>query len=434
MDRLGVKVCTVAALGCAAVAAHGCGDAAKPAAPSAGAAARPRRGRRQRADRRARRARLGLRHRRRSRARADRRPQRLGRALAQARDRPRRPARADRGARSLRRPRAARGASADPRAGRAADRARRAPAATSCCARSAAATTRRPRRWPASRSAMTSFPVSASPELPLPSAGIALDSPLVPEVSGGPVVDQAGRLVGMAEAMGAPGAAAPAVTVPWARIRERLDQLRPGPRRVFVGWARAVPLRRPPARVRARDAPRLPRGRRAAQRADRAHAAPRHGRDGRLMSVLTETRSVRDAAAALGDRRSPAWSCSSLLLAPAAAVLLTRQPDVLADGQRLPAGRLPTDVAVQDSTVWVVSGRDNRVVALDAARRRARARDALGRRFAAAAGDRRGLGLDRQRGRRHRHALRSARARQRPPHPRSARTPSTSPSAPRARG
>ena len=36
------------------------------------------------------------------------------------------------------------------------------------------------------------------------------------------------------------------------------------------------------------------------------------------------------------------------------------------DDQRLRAGRLPTDVAVEGSTVWVVSGRDNRVVALDA--------------------------------------------------------------------
>jgi len=84
---------------------------------------------------------------------------------------------------------------------------------------------------------MTSARVPSDPELPLPSAGIPLDSPLVPEVSGGPVVDESGRLVGMAESMGAPGAPAPAVTVPWPRIRERLNQLRPGPRRIFVGWA-----------------------------------------------------------------------------------------------------------------------------------------------------------------------------------------------------
>src|SRR3954454_10057579 len=54
------------------------------------------------------------------------------------------------------------------------------------------------------------------------------------------------------------------------------------------------------------------------------------------------------------------------LLAPAAAVVLSRKPQVVVESQRLPAGQLPTDVAVDGSTVWVVSGRDNRVVALDA--------------------------------------------------------------------
>jgi S1-C subfamily serine protease len=83
----------------------------------------------------------------------------------------------------------------------------------------------------------TAAPVRSSAELPLPTGGVALDSPLVPEVSGGPVVDQANRLVGMAQAMGAPGVASPAVTVPWARIRQRLDELRPGARSVYVGWA-----------------------------------------------------------------------------------------------------------------------------------------------------------------------------------------------------
>jgi S1-C subfamily serine protease len=83
----------------------------------------------------------------------------------------------------------------------------------------------------------TSVPQPSGARLPLPSAGIPLDSPLVPEISGGPVVDRASRLVGMAEAMGAPGAASPAVTVPWARIKQRLGELRPGTRRVYVGWA-----------------------------------------------------------------------------------------------------------------------------------------------------------------------------------------------------
>jgi S1-C subfamily serine protease len=83
----------------------------------------------------------------------------------------------------------------------------------------------------------TSVPQASGTGLPLPPAGIPLDSPLVPEISGGPVVDQASRLVGMAQAMGAPGAASPAVTVPWARIKQRLDELRPGSRTVYVGWA-----------------------------------------------------------------------------------------------------------------------------------------------------------------------------------------------------
>jgi S1-C subfamily serine protease len=83
----------------------------------------------------------------------------------------------------------------------------------------------------------TSLPQASGTGLPLPSTGIPLDSPLVPEISGGPVIDRASRLVGMAEATGAPGAASPAVAVPWARIKQRLDELQPGPRSVYVGWA-----------------------------------------------------------------------------------------------------------------------------------------------------------------------------------------------------
>jgi S1-C subfamily serine protease len=92
--------------------------------------------------------------------------------------------------------------------------------------------------------AVASIPVRATAEAPiasggvsLPASGIPLDSPLVPEVSGGPVIDQAGRLVGMAQAMHAPRVDGPAVTVPWGEIRRRLDQLQPGPRSVYVGWA-----------------------------------------------------------------------------------------------------------------------------------------------------------------------------------------------------
>jgi S1-C subfamily serine protease len=92
--------------------------------------------------------------------------------------------------------------------------------------------------------AIASLPVRATAKapissggIPLPSTGIPLDSPLVPEISGGPVIDQAGRLVGMAQAMNAPRIDGPAVAVPWADIRKRLAQLQPGPRSVYVGWA-----------------------------------------------------------------------------------------------------------------------------------------------------------------------------------------------------
>ena len=92
--------------------------------------------------------------------------------------------------------------------------------------------------------AIASIPVQATgtarsdaAERSLPASGVPLDSPLVPEVSGGPVIDQAGRLIGMAEAMGAPGVASPAVVIPWERIRARLSELTPGPRTLYVGWA-----------------------------------------------------------------------------------------------------------------------------------------------------------------------------------------------------
>jgi S1-C subfamily serine protease len=96
----------------------------------------------------------------------------------------------------------------------------------------------------AESAALASIPVRTTAKapissggIPLPTTGIPLDSPLVPEISGGPVVDEAGRLVGMAQAMNAPRLDGPAVTVPWADIRLRLAQLQPGTRTVYVGWA-----------------------------------------------------------------------------------------------------------------------------------------------------------------------------------------------------
>jgi S1-C subfamily serine protease len=86
--------------------------------------------------------------------------------------------------------------------------------------------------------AMATLPVRAagaprsgrlSPLLPVQPGLIPLDSPLVPELSGGPVLDAAGRLVGMAQA--------PGLAVPWSRVRALLAELRRGPRSVYVGWA-----------------------------------------------------------------------------------------------------------------------------------------------------------------------------------------------------
>jgi S1-C subfamily serine protease len=88
-----------------------------------------------------------------------------------------------------------------------------------------------------SAGAMASLPVRSigalgqvrvDPRLPSLSA-VRLDSPLVPEVIGGPVLDARGRLVGMAQA--------PGVVIPWSQIRERLRELKPGARSVYVGWA-----------------------------------------------------------------------------------------------------------------------------------------------------------------------------------------------------
>jgi S1-C subfamily serine protease len=96
----------------------------------------------------------------------------------------------------------------------------------------------------AEAAAVASIPVRATAKapiasggVPLPVSGIPLDSPLLPEISGGPVIDQAGRLVGMAQAMNAPRVDGPAVAVPWPEIQRRLDLLQPGPRSVYVGWA-----------------------------------------------------------------------------------------------------------------------------------------------------------------------------------------------------
>ena len=65
---------------------------------------------------------------------------------------------------------------------------------------------------------------------------ILLDAPLVPESSGGPVVDDRGRLVGLAMATEADAGRGEALAVPWSAVQARLDELEEGARRIYVGW------------------------------------------------------------------------------------------------------------------------------------------------------------------------------------------------------
>jgi S1-C subfamily serine protease len=65
---------------------------------------------------------------------------------------------------------------------------------------------------------------------------IRLDAPLVPESSGGPVVNGEGRLVALAMATEEGATQHDALAVPWSTVQARLEKLRPGPDRVYVGW------------------------------------------------------------------------------------------------------------------------------------------------------------------------------------------------------
>jgi S1-C subfamily serine protease len=70
--------------------------------------------------------------------------------------------------------------------------------------------------------------------LPPLAASLRLDLPLAPEATGGPVLDRAGRVVAVAVVATRP--ALHAAAAPWSAVRARLDELRPGPRRLYVGW------------------------------------------------------------------------------------------------------------------------------------------------------------------------------------------------------
>ena len=82
------------------------------------------------------------------------------------------------------------------------------------------------------RAAGPAAPAVVDARLPRQESAIPLDAALVPEVTGGPVLDDAGHVVGMALARDDQ----PGVVVPWSRIRALLDRLTPGPREMYVGW------------------------------------------------------------------------------------------------------------------------------------------------------------------------------------------------------
>lgn len=64
---------------------------------------------------------------------------------------------------------------------------------------------------------------------------LRLDGDLVPEATGGPILDQAGRLVAVAQVTDS-ARAKRNTAIAWTAVRRRLDELRPGPRRLYVGW------------------------------------------------------------------------------------------------------------------------------------------------------------------------------------------------------
>jgi hypothetical protein len=56
--------------------------------------------------------------------------------------------------------------------------------------------------------------------------------PLTADASGAPVVDGGGRIAGIADA----ASGRRSNVVPWSLVSERLAELQPGPRRIYVGW------------------------------------------------------------------------------------------------------------------------------------------------------------------------------------------------------
>jgi S1-C subfamily serine protease len=95
-------------------------------------------------------------------------------------------------------------------------------------------------------------------------ARVRLDSKLVPEVAGGPILDKDGGVVAIATGTGA--------AMSWDAVRGRLDQLVAGPRRLYAGWQAQY---RCAGRMHAAMLRRHPRYRRADARLDASVPATR---------------------------------------------------------------------------------------------------------------------------------------------------------------
>jgi S1-C subfamily serine protease len=72
--------------------------------------------------------------------------------------------------------------------------------------------------------------------LPPLTGAIRLDGAVVPESSGGPLVNADGELVGMAMATTAGSGEQGALAIPWATVQQRIGELEVDKRRIYVGW------------------------------------------------------------------------------------------------------------------------------------------------------------------------------------------------------
>ena len=82
------------------------------------------------------------------------------------------------------------------------------------------------------RSAGSAAEATVEEDLPPLVQAIRLDAAVVPESTGGPVVNARGELVGLAMAT----SEGTALALPWATVEARLDELEVDRQRVYVGW------------------------------------------------------------------------------------------------------------------------------------------------------------------------------------------------------